>query len=227
MPNNPKIHIIDYGLGNLHSLGKAMNYLGVKTENISRPSDLGKTDGIIIPGVGAFGEGMTKLKERGFVEPLLEIASAGKPILGICLGMQFFFSFSSEFGMHSGLNLIEGQVVSLSDSSKNTINNELKIPHIGWKPLLKRANTIDWNNTILSEIKKDEEVYFVHSFMCVPDNEKYILAYAEYGNSRFAAVVKKGNIYGCQFHPEKSRETGIKILREFVKIVIANNKEVE
>lgn len=103
MPNNPKIHIIDYGLGNLHSLGKAMNYIGVKTENISRPSDLGKTDGIIIPGVGAFGEGMTKLKERGFAEPLLEIAAAGKPILGICLGMQFFFPSVRNSGCIAGL----------------------------------------------------------------------------------------------------------------------------
>ncbi|MBI4838243.1 MAG: imidazole glycerol phosphate synthase subunit HisH [Nitrospirae bacterium] len=227
MPYKPTIQIIDYGLGNLHSLGKAMNYLGVKAENINRPSALGKTDGIIIPGVGAFGEGMTKLKERGFIEPLLEIASAGKPILGICLGMQFFFSFSLEFGMHRGLNLIKGRVVPLVDSGGNPAGDKLKIPHIGWKPLLKRADAVDWNNTILSKIKKNEEVYFIHSFACVPDNEKYILAYAEYGNSRFAAVVKKGNIYGCQFHPEKSRETGIKILREFVKIVIANSKGAE
>jgi glutamine amidotransferase len=223
MPHNPRIHIIDYGLGNLHSLGKALNYLGVKAESISSPAGLGETDGVIIPGVGAFGEGMTKLRERGFAEPLLEAASEGTPVLGICLGMQFFFSLSLEFGMHRGLDLIKGRVVPLS-AGGGPVNNKLKIPHIGWKPLLKGADAVDWNNTILSGIEEKEEVYFVHSFMCVPDDEKYILAYAEYGGGRFAAAVKKGNIYGCQFHPEKSRETGIRILEAFVKIAAGNSR---
>jgi len=189
-----------------------------KIAAIDTPEKLKTAEGVILPGVGAFGDGMSRLEQRGFIEPLKRYAAGGKPLLGICLGMQFLFSRSEEFGMHNGLDLIGGEVVRLPRAK---IRDEFnyKIPHIGWNGLLKPSGAVVWPDTILDGIDEHAQAYFLHSFAAVPEDSSNILAHVGYGGNLVAAVVKKGNIYGCQFHPEKSRGTGIRILRNFVNIV--------
>lgn len=217
------ISIIDYGLGNLHSVEKAIRSLGVDAAIVNRPDELGTADGIILPGVGAFGDGMKGLTERGFIEPLQSYAIKGKPLLGICLGMQFLFSESEEFGLHRGLDLIAGRVVHFpAPKMEDGIN--YKFPHIGWNKLIKPSLGFDWDNSILKDFSESSEVYFVHSFVGVPQDPSCILAYSEYGGNLFTAAVRKNNIFGCQFHPEKSRQTGIRILENFLKIVVQLKK---
>lgn len=219
MPDLPlNVSIVDYGFGNLHSVKKAMHFINVNVSVIDKPRELEHADGVIIPGVGAFGDGMKGLQEHGFIGPLKAYAERNKPLLGICLGMQFLFSFSEEFGVHEGLDLIKGKVCHFP---RKRIEDDFnyKIPHIGWNRLLKPCPANTWGHTLLDSIEEGGEVYFVHSYVAIPEDESTILAYSEYGGNFFAAAVKKENIYGCQFHPEKSRGTGIKILNNFVKIV--------
>lgn len=218
MTLSANIVIIDYGLGNLFSVQKAMHYLGADAVIIDRPESLERAGGVILPGVGAFGDGMSRLEERGFIEPLKRYVDRGNPLLGICLGMQFLFSYSEEFGTHKGLNFINGKVIRLSQAATSD-GCIYKIPHIGWNGLFKPVGVGGWDDTVLDGIKEHSQVYFVHSFVAVPDDESNILSFTEYGNSRVTAVVKKNNIYGCQFHPEKSRDAGLKVLQNFLSIV--------
>lgn len=217
MPLN--IIIIDYGLGNLHSVEKAIRFLGVDAAIVDRPDELVNADGVILPGVGAFGDGIKGLAKRGFIEPLLSYAIKGRPLLGICLGMQFLFSESEEFGLHKGLDLIAGRVVHFP-APKTDEGIKHKFPHIGWNKLIKPSPGFDWDNSILKDFSESSEVYFVHSFVGIPQDPSCILAYSEYAGNLFTAAVRKNNIFGCQFHPEKSRQTGIKILENFLKIVV-------
>lgn len=218
MTSTPKVYIIDYGIGNLFSVQKAMRFLGVDAKFINTPEALDEADGVILPGVGAFGDGMARLRQNGFVEPIMRYAGQGRPLLGICLGMQFLFSRSEEFGMHDGLDLIRGEVVKFP-MAKVRDGFNYKIPHIGWNGLFKPSDKREWAGTILDGIKEHEKAYFLHSFIAMPDDEANILAYTEYGGNHIVAAVKKGNIYGCQFHPEKSRGLGIRILESFYNIV--------
>lgn len=210
--------VIDYGLGNLHSIENAFLYLNTDIEIADTPNGLECAEGIVLPGVGAFGDGMKGLEQRGFIEPLKAYAESGRPLLGICLGMQFLFSYSEEFGLHKGLDLIRGKVAYFPPKRVEDGFN-YKIPHIGWNRLVKSPGTTDWGATILDAVKEGEEVYFVHSYVALPEDETTVLSYTEYGGNLVTAVVRKGNIYGCQFHPEKSRETGLKILHNFIEIV--------
>ncbi len=212
------IFVIDYGIGNLHSVEKAVSYLNAGARVIDKPEGIESARGLILPGVGAFGDGMRLLGERGFVEPLKRYARSGRPLLGICLGMQFLFSHSEEFGAHRGLDLIGGRVVRIGPKKIEDGFN-YKVPHIGWNRLILPPEfKPSWENTILDGISENEELYFVHSFTALPDDSSTVLAYTEYGGNLIVAAVKNGNIYGCQFHPEKSRQTGIRILQNFVNI---------
>lgn len=213
-----KINIVDYGFGNLHSIVKALKFIGAKQEITDRPEALSDCDGLIIPGVGAFGEAMAGLRKRGFIEPLYEYVKSNKPVLGICLGMQFLLSLSEEFGSHKGLDIIPGKVVYFPQKQAND-NMNYKIPHIGWNSLGKCGLEINWKDTILSQVSEGEEVYFVHSYVVSPESRDAILAFTEYGGNNIPAVIRKDNVYGCQFHPEKSRDTGLRILKAFTGIV--------
>ena len=195
-----KIAVVDYGAGNLLSVTKALDYLGLASCITSDAGEILRADGVILPGVGAFPDAMAQLKKSGLV-PVLRQSAKDKPLLGICLGMQMLFDQSSEVRLCEGLGLIPGAV--------DRIKTPLKLPQIGWNSL-----TIRSENPLLSGVSSGEYVYFVHSYMACCDNASDIVAVCDYGGPVTAAVAR-GNVFGCQFHPEKSGETGLRILKNF------------
>ena len=198
------VAIIDYGVGNLFSLCSSLKKIGVEAVVTSDPEVIRNADKLILPGVGAFANAVQKLRDSGLDVLIKEQAAAGKELMGICLGMQMLFEKSYEFGEHEGLGLLRGSVIPM----EGTIPADLKIPHIGWNAL-----HFCKENKLLRYIKDGDCVYFVHSFYAV-DCADSVIATAEYGKELTAAV-QKGNIMGCQFHPEKSGEVGLNILRAF------------
>jgi glutamine amidotransferase len=200
------IGIIDYGVGNLFSLKSSLEYIGVKSIVSNNREELIKADRIILPGVGAFKDAYDKLIKADMVSFLNEIIEE-TPLMGICLGMQLLFEKSYEYGEHKGLGYLKGEVIDL----KKDINSGLKIPHMGWNKL-----TIINDNPLLKYTKNDEFVYFVHSYKASNCKES-LMAVSEYGGV-VPAVVSSNNIYGCQFHPEKSGETGLNILKAFNEV---------
>ena len=214
---NADITIINYGINNLKSVTRAFEFLG-KTVNIAEtPQDIKKAKCLILPGIGAFGDGMKGLEKRGIIEIIKQRVSEGVPFLGICLGMQMLFSESEEFGLHRGLDLIEGRVIKFQ-FKKSQPQDECKIPHMGWNTIQIPKNNNSLKNTILERVKKTDEVYFVHSFHPVVKNTSNILAITEYGGKKFPSAVQKNNVMGTQFHPEKSAEVGLAILKQFCKL---------
>jgi len=205
------ISIIDYGMGNLRSVQKALESVGAEAVVTSDPAVISKSDKVVLPGVGAFGDGMKGLQERGLVEPVLEAINAKKPFLGICLGLQLLFSGSEESGRVSGLGIIKGRV-------KRFPKGKLKIPHMGWDQLKIRNSPCP----LLEGISDMGYMYFVHSYYVEPADKEVIAATTEYGR-KFASVINKDNIWGTQFHPEKSQELGLKILRNFASLRGAPN----
>lgn len=198
------VAIVDYGVGNLFSLQSSLAAVGADACVTSDPSVLRAADRILLPGVGAFGDAIEKLRASGLAEVVIEQAKAGKPLLGICLGMQLLFEKSYEYGEHEGLGLIAGEIRSIAE----VIPEDLKIPHIGWNALHLRGE-----NPLFRYLKEGDCVYFVHSFYGA-NCERSVIATAEYGAELTAAVADK-NVYGCQFHPEKSGAVGLNILRAF------------
>lgn len=210
----PEITIIDYGVGNLLSVSRGLEHCGAKVNMSSDPEFILKSQKIILPGVGAFPNGMRALIELGLDTVIKEVVNNGVPLLGICLGMQLLLDESEEFGITKGLGVIPGKVVPIPN---NSVDGEIqKIPHIGWNSLVKSG--VDWQNTILQEVREHDAAYFVHSFMASPEKSEDRLADAWYGGHKISAVIAKGYTTGCQFHPEKSGEVGLKILRNFVRI---------
>lgn len=196
--------IIDYGVGNLFSLRSSFRKIGVEVEVTSDPAVIASADRLILPGVGAFGDAIRKLRESGLDKVLCDRTKAGVPILGICLGMQLLFEKSYEYGEHTGLGLLKGSVIPMA----GLIPENLKIPHIGWNALHFRKNS-----RLFRYIKENDCVYFVHSYFA-SGCEDSVIATAEYGEELTAAV-ELGNVMGCQFHPEKSGDVGLAILRAF------------
>ena len=203
------IALIDYGVGNLFSLSRSFAAIGEEALITNDEKIISAADRILLPGVGAFADAAKKLRESGMGELIQKEAAKGKPILGICLGMQMLFDRSLEYGEHKGLGLIGGDIVPIG----SVIPAGYKIPHIGWNALHFRRPC-----PLLSEISEGECVYFVHSF-CAVRCEDAVAATAEYGEE-LTAIVQKDNIYGCQFHPEKSGKTGLKILKNFCEVSI-------
>ena len=198
------IAIIDYGVGNLFSLRSSLNKIGADTVVTADPAVIAKADKLILPGVGAFADAARKLRDSGLDAVIKAEAAAGKPIMGICLGMQMLFEKSYEYGEHEGLGLLKGAVVPMEGS----IPAGLKIPHIGWNAL-----KFEKDSRLFKYIKEGDCVYFVHSFYA-SGCEDSLIATAEYGKYLTAAVAKD-NVMGCQFHPEKSGDVGLNILRAF------------
>ena len=201
------IAIVDYGVGNLYSLHSSMKYIGAECKVTSDESEIRRAERIILPGVGAFADAAKKLQLSGLDNVVIDEAKGGKPLLGICLGMQMLLERSFEFGEHKGLSLIEGSVRPISD----VIPRTLKIPHIGWNPISFEGE----KNEIFKYVNEGECVYFVHSYYAADCPS--VIATAEYG-APLTAAVAKANVYGMQFHPEKSGETGLNILRAFCEI---------
>ena len=201
------IAIVDYGVGNLFSLQSSLAAIGAEALVTADPGILRQADKILLPGVGAFQDAIQKLRATGLADLVVELAHCGKPLLGICLGMQLLFEKSYEFGEFEGLGLIPGVVRPIAD----VIPPDYKIPHIGWNPLRFRKDS-----PLFAHIQDGDCVYFVHSFYAA-QCEDSILATAEYG-AELTAAVAKGNVYGCQFHPEKSGKVGLAILKAFAAL---------
>ena len=201
------IAIVDYEVGNLFSLQSSLAAIGAEVTVTGDPAVLKAADKIILPGVGAFENAARKLRESGLDVVLKEEAAAGKPLMGICLGMQMLFEKSYEYGEHQGLGLIPGNVKPIAD----VIPKDYKIPHIGWNGLKFRGNS-----PLFSKLKEGDCVYFVHSYYAA-DCDDAVIATAEYG-AELTAAVAKDNVYGCQFHPEKSGTVGLKILKAFAEM---------
>ena len=198
------IAIIDYGMGNLRSVSKAFERLGFAVNVTRDPRQIADASHVVLPGVGAFPDCMRNLEEMGLIDPVHRALSSGKPFLGICLGLQLLFTESEEFGLHKGLGWIRGRVVRFSGSG-------LKVPHMGWNTLEIRKAT-----PMLQGLPTDAMVYFVHSYYVVPENPDLIATTTEYGHS-FASSIATGNVFACQFHPEKSQAVGLLLLRNFAQ----------
>ena len=200
------IAIVDYGVGNLFSLRSSLKYIGEEAVVTGDAGELERAERIILPGVGAFADAAQKLRQTGLDEVIKEQAAKGKPIMGICLGMQLLFERSYEYGEHEGLGLIKGSVKPI----EGVIPAGLKIPHIGWNALIKKKE-----HPILKDVSEGECVYFVHSFYAA-DCDESVIATAEYG-AQLTAAAAQGSVIGCQFHPEKSGEVGMRILKAFAR----------
>ncbi|PIR93152.1 imidazole glycerol phosphate synthase subunit HisH [Candidatus Falkowbacteria bacterium CG10_big_fil_rev_8_21_14_0_10_43_10] len=207
--NSNKIIIIDYGLGNLHSIKKAVDYFTKDWTVSGDPAAVSSARAVILPGVGAFAAGMKGLAERGLIGALREFAGKGKPILGVCLGAQMLLSEGHEFGAHQGLNIIKGKVVKFPELAKG-----VKIPHIGWNKIYPAKDS--WQGTILQDVPAKSDMYFVHSYILQPEDKKNIFTLTNYEGYEFCSAVREENVYGCQFHPEKSGEIGLRIIKNFI-----------
>ena len=213
-----RIIIVDYGLGNLLSVVRSFQSCGANPEITDNHDHIREARGLVLPGVGAFADGMAGLAARGLIDPIKQFAASGRPLLGICLGMQMLFEAAEEFGIHQGLAIISGRVVEIPRTGSD--GRPHKIPHIGWNSLQlpEGHGQESWGETVLSEIEPGESVYFVHSFTAAPANNENRLADVLYDGRVIAAAVRRGNVYGCQFHPEKSGPVGLKIIRAFTEL---------
>lgn len=199
------IAIINYGLGNLHSVNKAVAHVGGEAVVTDDGEVILGAEKVILPGVGAFADGMRGLEERGLVDVVKEAAGQGKPLLGICLGMQLLFEESEEQGQHTGLGLLPGVVVFFRQPG-------IKVPQIGWNQL-----NVKKSSGLMKDIRAGDYVYFNHGYYCVPGREADVLTQTTYGVG-FASSVERGKIFGVQFHPEKSQQVGLRILKNFVEL---------
>ncbi|RMG91738.1 MAG: imidazole glycerol phosphate synthase subunit HisH [Zetaproteobacteria bacterium] len=203
------IGLINYGMGNMHSIAKALECAGGRVRWISRPEHIDASiERIVLPGVGAFRDCMKALKQQQLQDPLLEHVHAGRPFLGICLGMQALMETSHEFGLHQGLGLIEGDVLPFPAQLPE---QGYKIPHMGWNDVL----LPDAPHPVLQPLV-GRQVYYVHSFFCQPRHDQEVLGECEYGGIRFASAIGRDNIIGVQFHPEKSQRAGLAMLASFI-----------
>lgn len=211
-----EIVVIDYGVGNLLSVQRGLEFCGAKVTISSDPDLILHANKIVLPGVGAFSNAMQAIIDRGLLSVIKKIPKKNIPLLGICLGMQMLMDESEEFGLTKGLGLIPGRVIPIPN--KTSHGEYQKIPNVGWYSLNSSNSDASWNNSILRYTNKDDAVYFVHSFMSVPSNVDHRLAYCEYGGHEISAVIQKDNIIGCQFHPEKSGQVGLNILKAFLDL---------
>ena len=204
---NPKIVIIDYGMGNLRNVQKGFEKIGFEARLTRNKKEIGGASAIVLPGVGAFKDCMENLGKYGLVEILLRSIEKGKPYLGICLGLQVLFSESQEFGSHKGLDLIKGRVVKFEPGPDH------KVPHMGWNTIEKEKEV-----PLLQGIESGDFFYFVHSYYVIPDRTEWISSSTTYGKP-FVSSIWKENLFATQFHPEKSQQKGLRILENFVKSI--------
>lgn len=223
--NFGKVAVVDYEAGNLFSVEHACKAVGLKPIITSQPEEILRSEALILPGVGAFGDAIKNLHKLDLVQPLLEFVASGRPFMGICLGMQLLFSRSDEFGEHDGLNLIDGEVVKFP--SIDAYGEKNKIPQIGWNQITypEKCKEEWWHDTPLEQINSGEFMYFVHSFYAKPRNPETILAVTEYGGLNYCSAVIRDNIFATQFHPEKSAAEGIKIYQYWANKFIRNGEK--
>lgn len=210
------ISIIDYGVGNIMSVISAFQKIGCQVKVVCTPWEIKEATHVVLPGVGAYGEGMAQLEKRGLVSAIKEYVASGKPLLGICLGAQLLLSESQEFGIHQGLGIVQGKVVGFKKPQEVDLQG-YRVPHVVWNTIAPISGKA-WKKTILATTPSQAKLYFIHSYYIVPDDQSVTLATAEYGGQKFCAVFKKENVYGCQFHPEKSGNLGLEIINLFANI---------
>lgn len=209
-----EVVVIDYGVGNLLSVQRGLEHCGAKVALSADPEQILAAKRVVLPGVGAFGNAMEALERLRLDAVIRELAHRQTPLLGICLGMQLLMDESEEFGITAGLGLIPGRVIPVPDQ---TLSGEMqKIPHIGWSALHLPNASVGWRETLLQDNRPGEAAYFVHSFMAVPIDPAHRIADCLYGGHKIAATIGRDRITGCQFHPEKSGEVGLRILRRFI-----------
>lgn len=210
------IAIIDYGLNNIKSVRKAFETVGRDVETVQEGDGFGVYAALVLPGVGTFGDGMAELVDRGLVSPILKHVNAGKPMLGICLGMQLLFSASHERGYTEGLDLLPGEVVQFRPIEEVEADN-YKLPQMGWNEIRPPAGEerAIWENSLLQRTPEGADVYFVHSLYPDPEDSSDVLAVGDYGKQTFVAAVQRDNVVGTQFHPEKSGPVGVNMIETF------------
>jgi len=210
------VTILDYGIGNILSVARGFEAVGADVNITSNTEGIENAERLILPGVGAFASGIEQLRVNDFDSAIINLVNTGKPLLGICLGMQFLMDSSEEFGETDGLGLIEGKVIPIP--SKSIDGDSLIVPHIGWSALEISGDNNTWDKSILTNTPVKSHVYFVHSFYSKPTNKEHLLAHCKYGGNNLSAVICRENVMGCQFHPEKSGEIGLNILRTFLNL---------
>ena len=229
MPNMKKgvVAIVDYGLGNLFSIKHACAKVGLKGEITSSKKLLLNADAVILPGVGAFGDAIGALRRLDLIDLIKDISESDKPLIGICLGLQLFFSESYEFGSHKGLDIIKGEVVRFGNPRDQY--GYLKVPQVCWNRIYPPNGEVfgkengdltpDWNITLLEGIEVGSFMYFVHSYYAIPKNSSVVISKTKYGHIQFCSGLKKGNIYGFQFHPERSGDNGLRIYHNLNRLI--------
>lgn len=209
---NVKAAVVDYGLGNLFSIRRACEHVGMEVVVTPRKEEILRADVVILPGVGAFGDAMATLHRLDFVEVLRDIANSDKPLIGICLGMQLLMSESYEFGVHKGLGIIEGSVVRFETPREG--DRPLKVPQVQWNRIFHSNDGRErnpWKGTPLEGLAEGEFMYFVHSFFVEPTDPSVILSVSRYGHVEFCSALRRRNVFACQFHPERSGPAGLQV----------------
>ena len=208
-----EVVVIDYGIGNIFSVRRAFEFCGAKVTVSDDPQIIFNAHRLVLPGVGAFADGMQGLVDRGLDKVICDYANTDRPLLGICLGMQMLSSMSEEFGNHNGLGIIPGKVIPLPKfTPKGDIN---KVPFVGWADLQPSRGISSWQGTIFNDIAMDDSVYLTHSYSVLPSDLKQALAYCNYTENEIITAIHKGKTYGVQFHPEKSGPVGLRIIKNF------------
>ncbi len=209
-----RVAIVDYGIGNVFSVARALEHCGAEAYLTADPVKIEKADYLILPGVGAFADAMKGLREKNLLDAVKSFCLRDRPFMGICLGMQMMLDSTEEFGHHEGIGLIPGRVEAIPDHDAS--GKRHKLPHIGWNRLL--FNEGNYDDRLLSGVESGSFVYFVHSFSASPQEQERRVADTEYNGCRISAIIKSGNLYGCQFHPEKSGKVGLKLITNFISL---------
>jgi glutamine amidotransferase len=220
MKENPKVSIIDYGIGNLFSVLKACEAVGLNPQITDNSKDIESSDAILLPGVGAFGDAMANLGKLDLVQPIKDFAQSGKPLMGVCLGMQLLLTESEEFDIQKGLNIIEGSCVRFP--SIDASHQKIKVPQIMWNTIYPVQGNSFEKGTPLENINPGEYMYFVHSYYAQLQNPAEVLSLTDYHGVEYCSSIKKGNVFAFQFHPEKSGTQGLKIYQRFKELILNN-----
>jgi len=217
---NPKVAIVDYGLGNLFSINNACEFAGLKSSITSDKQVISEADALILPGVGAFGDAMKSLEDSGLISSILDFIDSGKPFMGICLGMQLLFTESEEFGTHKGLGLIKGNIVRFPSHTAD--NKVVRVPQIQWNQIYKNDEEL-WEKSPLKSLDDGEFMHFVHSYYAIPEDPETTLSFSHYEGIKYTSAIQKRNITGFQYHPEKSGESGIIVYQNWANYIINKN----